>query len=339
MSALLDIKDLHVHFPVKKGILQRPKSYVKALNGVSLQVEKGETLGIVGESGCGKSTLARSIVGLQQPTSGDILLNGKNYSGAGAKELYQMRRNVQMIFQDPYTSLNPRMKAGESIAAPLKAYKKTERMQTRVKELLELVGLNPDQHFDKYPHEFSGGQRQRIGIARALALEPELIICDEPVSALDVSVQAQVVNLLQDLQKLLGLTYIFIAHDLSVISHMADQIAVMYLGKVMEKLDHHAFQNQVSHPYTQSLLSAVPFPDPVMERTRERIVLSGELPSPANPPSGCVFHTRCPRSTDRCRQETPALIKNETTGNEIACFHPVENEEYQAVDRERVLTF
>lgn len=323
MSALLDIKGLHVHFPVKKGLLQREKSYVKALNGIDLQVQKGETLGIVGESGCGKSTLARSIVGLQQPTSGEILFHGKDYAEASAKELHGMRRNVQMIFQDPYTSLNPRMKIGDSVAAPLKAYKKTERLESRVKELLELVGLNPDTHYDKLPHEFSGGQRQRVGIARALALEPELLICDEPVSALDVSVQAQVINLLQDLQKQLGLTYVFIAHDLSVINHLADRVAVMYLGKVMEKSERGAFHTKVQHPYTQSLLSAVPVPDPLLERGRERIVLKGELPSPANPPSGCVFHTRCPMATERCKTEVPALEPRGLSGQEVACFYPL----------------
>ena len=326
MNVLLDIQDLHVHFPVKKGLLQREKNSVKALNGIDLQVRKGETLGIVGESGCGKSTLARSIVGLQQPTSGQILFNGKDYAEANAKELHDMRRNVQMIFQDPYTSLNPRMTIGDSIAAPLKAYKKTERLEARVKELLELVGLNPDTHYHKLPHEFSGGQRQRVGIARALALEPELIICDEPVSALDVSVQAQVINLLQDLQKQLGLTYVFIAHDLSVISHLADRVAVMYLGKVMEKSERDAFRTHVQHPYTHSLLSAVPIPDPLLERARERIVLSGELPSPANPPSGCVFHTRCPVATARCKTEVPVLAQHGFPGQEVACFYPVGGE-------------
>lgn len=324
MSALLDIKNLHVHFPVKNGLLQRKANSIKALNGIDLQVQKGETLGIVGESGCGKSTLARSIVGLQQPTAGEILFNGKDYSEASAKELHEMRRNVQMIFQDPYTSLNPRMKIGDSVAAPLKAYKKTERLELRVKELLELVGLNPDVHYHKLPHEFSGGQRQRVGIARALALEPELLVCDEPVSALDVSVQAQVINLLQDLQKQLGLTYVFIAHDLSVINHLADRVAVMYLGKVMEKAGRGSFQSQVQHPYTQSLLSAVPIPDPQLERSRERIVLSGELPSPANLPSGCVFHTRCPVATERCKAEVPALEPRGWDGQEVACFYPIE---------------
>ncbi|MCA0972189.1 dipeptide ABC transporter ATP-binding protein [Halobacillus litoralis] len=324
MSELLEIKDLHVHFPVKKGLFQRPKQHVKALNGVDLTVREGETLGIVGESGCGKSTLARSIIGLQEPTSGEILFNGKDYTKADAKETREMRRDVQMIFQDPYTSLNPRMKIGDSIAAPLKAYNKTDGLESRVKELLELVGLDPDTHYHKLPHEFSGGQRQRIGIARALALEPKLIICDEPVSALDVSVQAQVINLLQDLQKKLGLTYVFIAHDLSVINHMADRVAVMYLGKVMEKSGAGSFQTKAQHPYSRALLSAVPVPDPVEERSRERIVLSSELPSPANPPSGCVFHTRCPLATDRCKTEVPILEEKNESGQEVACFYPIE---------------
>ncbi|WP_343063235.1 oligopeptide/dipeptide ABC transporter ATP-binding protein [Halobacillus locisalis] len=321
MSDLLEINDLRVHFPVKKGLFQRPKQYVKALNGVDLNVRQGETLGIVGESGCGKSTLARSIMGLEEPTSGEILFNGKDYMNADAKDIHHMRRDVQMIFQDPYTSLNPRMKAGESIAAPLKAYKETDRVEKRVRELLELVGLDPDTDYHKLPHEFSGGQRQRIGIARALALEPKLIICDEPVSALDVSVQAQVLNLLQDLQKKLGLTYVFIAHDLSVINHIADRVAVMYLGKVMEKVDAGSFQSQALHPYSRALLSAVPVPDPSEERRLDRIVLNGELPSPADLPSGCVFHTRCPLATERCRTEVPVLEEKHNPNQKVACFH------------------
>ncbi|QXE02561.1 ABC transporter ATP-binding protein [Terribacillus sp. DMT04] len=327
MTALLEIKDLHVHFPIKNGTFQKKTGEVKALNGVDLAVNKGEILGIVGESGCGKSTLARSIVGLQKPTSGDILFNGESYTDASAKEIYELRRNMQMVFQDPYTSLNPRMKASESIAAPLKAYKQTKNLESRVKELMELVGLNPDMHYNRLPHEFSGGQRQRIGIARAIALEPKLIVCDEPVSALDVSVQAQVINLFQDLQKKLNLTYVFIAHDLSVINHIADRVAVMYLGKVMEKSNRETFQAHAQHPYTNALLSAVPLPDPDKERARERIVLKGELPSPANPPSGCVFHTRCPKATDFCKTNIPLPEERGVPGQEVACFYPVGEEE------------
>ncbi|SDD61777.1 oligopeptide transport system ATP-binding protein [Terribacillus halophilus] len=327
MTALLEIKDLHVHFPIKSGVLQKTTGHVKALNGIDLTVKKGETLGIVGESGCGKSTLARSIVGLQKPTSGDILFDGKPYTDASSKELYELRRNMQMVFQDPYTSLNPRMKVSESIAAPLKAYKKTKNLESRVKELMELVGLNPDDHYSRLPHEFSGGQRQRIGIARAIALEPQLIVCDEPVSALDVSVQAQVINLFQDLQKKLDLTYVFIAHDLSVINHIADRVAVMYLGKVMEKSHRETFQAHAEHPYTNALLSAVPLPDPDKERARERIVLKGELPSPANPPSGCVFHTRCPKATEFCKTNIPVPQERGVAGQEVACFYPVGAEE------------
>ncbi|MCI4128713.1 ABC transporter ATP-binding protein [Bacillus haynesii] len=327
LTALLEIKDLHVHFLIKNGVLQKTTGHVKALNGIDLTVHKGETLGIVGESGCGKSTLARTIVGLHKPTSGDLLFNGKPYTDASSKELYELRRNMQMVFQDPYTSLNPRMKVGESIAAPLKAYKKTKNLESRVKELMELVGLNPDDHYNRLPHEFSGGQRQRIGIARAIALEPKLIVCDEPVSALDVSVQAQVINLFQDLQKKLDLTYVLIAHDLSVINHIADRVAVMYLGKVMEKSNRETFQTHAQHPYTNALLSAVPLPDPDKERVRERIVLKGELPSPANPPTGCVFHNRCPKATEFCKTKIPALEERGVPGQEVACFFPVGAEE------------
>nr|WP_318540489.1 oligopeptide/dipeptide ABC transporter ATP-binding protein [Terribacillus saccharophilus] len=327
MTALLEIKDLHVHFPIKNGVLQKTTGHVKALNGIDLNVKKGEILGIVGESGCGKSTLARSIVGLQKPTSGDILFEGNTYTDASAKELYELRRNMQMVFQDPYTSLNPRMKVSESIAAPLKAYKKTKNLESRVKELMELVGLNPDDHYNRLPHEFSGGQRQRIGIARAIALEPQLIVCDEPVSALDVSVQAQVINLFQDLQKKLDLTYVFIAHDLSVINHIADRVAVMYLGKVMERSNRESFQTHAQHPYTNALLSAVPLPDPDKERARERIVLKGESPSPANPPSGRVFHTRCPKATEFCKTNIPVPEERGVPGQEVACFYPVGAEE------------
>ncbi len=265
---LLNIRDLNVHFPVNRGLFKKSDDYVKAVNGVSLSVNKGETIGIVGESGCGKSTLARTIVGLEKPTSGDILFEGESITSYNAKQMHQLRRDIQMVFQDPFTSLNPRMKVGDIIAAPLRAYNKTNHLERRVKELMELVGLNPDDHYNRLPHEFSGGQRQRIGIARAIALEPKLIICDEPVSALDVSVQAQVINLLEDLQKELNITYVFIAHDLSVIKHIADKVGVMYLGEMMEMSDSDSFYRNARHPYTNALLSAIPLPDP----DREKIV-------------------------------------------------------------------
>ncbi|MFT4412229.1 ABC transporter ATP-binding protein [Fredinandcohnia humi] len=321
---LLQIQNLNVHFSIKDGILKKTTKYVKAVNNLSLSIKKGETLGIVGESGCGKSTLARAVLGLNRPNSGSILFEGENILEYNSKQMHQLRRDVQMVFQDPYTSLNPRMKIGDIIAAPLKAYKKTGKLTHRVKELMELVGLNPD-YYNRLPHEFSGGQRQRIGIARAIALEPKLIICDEPVSALDVSVQAQVINLFEDLQKELNLTYMFIAHDLSVIKHIADKVGVMYLGKIVEMSDSESFYRNARHPYTNALLSAIPLPDPDKEKERERIVLKGDLPSPANPPAGCVFHTRCPRAQEYCKLNTPLLEKQENGEHQVACFFPVEN--------------
>lgn len=324
---LLRIQDLEMHFPIKEGVLQKTTGYVKAVNGVSLSVNKGETLGIVGESGCGKSTLAKTILGLLKPTSGDIFYEGESILNYNAKQMHELRRNIQMVFQDPFSSLNPRMQVGDIIAAPLKAYKTTKNVKHRVQELMELVGLKPE-YYHRLPHEFSGGQRQRIGIARAIALEPKLIVCDEPVSALDVSVQAQVINLLEDLQKELGLTYIFIAHDLSVIKHMADRVGVMYLGKVMELSNNESFYQNAQHPYTNALLSAIPLPDPVKEKERERIVLKGDLPSPANPPSGCVFHTRCPRAQEYCKKNVPLLeTKEDGTEHTVACFFPIEHAE------------
>lgn len=321
---LLRIQDLEMHFPIKEGVLQKTTGYVKAVNGVSLSVNKGETLGIVGESGCGKSTLAKNILGLLKPTSGDILYEGESILNYNPKQMHELRRNIQMVFQDPFSSLNPRMQVGDIIAAPLKAYKTTKNVKHRVQELMELVGLKPE-YYHRLPHEFSGGQRQRIGIARAIALEPKLIVCDEPVSALDVSVQAQVINLLEDLQKELGLTYIFIAHDLSVIKHMADRVGVMYLGKVMELSDNESFYQNAQHPYTNALLSAIPLPDPLKEKERERIVLKGDLPSPANPPSGCVFHTRCPIAQDYCKSHIPLLETKDEEKHTVACFFPIEH--------------
>lgn len=316
---LLQISDLEMYFPIKEGKFKKTTNYVKAINGLSLTVNKGETLGIVGESGCGKSTLARTILGLLKPTSGKILFEGENILEFNHKQIHQLRRDIQMVFQDPFTSLNPRMRVGDIIAAPLKAYKTTNNVKHRVKELMELVGLKPD-YYNRLPHEFSGGQRQRIGIARAIALEPKLIICDEPVSALDVSIQAQVINLFKDLQKELNLTYVFISHDLSVIKHIADKVAVMYLGKVMEMSDSQAFFQNARHPYSNALLSAIPIPDPEKEKMRERIVLKGDLPSPANPPTGCVFHTRCPYAREYCKKNTPLMGKEKG----VACFYPVE---------------
>lgn len=329
---LLEIRDVKMHFPIKSGILQRTTNHVKAVNGVSLTVNKGETLGIVGESGCGKSTLARTIVGLLEPTSGDILFEGQSVHQQNRKQLHALRRDVQMVFQDPFTSLNPRMNVGEIIAAPLKAYRMTDNIEARVRELMDLVGLKQED-YDKLPHQFSGGQRQRIGIARALALNPKLLVLDEPVSALDVSVQAQVINLLVDLQKELDLTYIFIAHDLSVIKHIADKVAVMYLGKIMEVADSEAFYSRARHPYTNALLSAVPLPDPEKEKQRERIVLGGELPSPANPPSGCVFHTRCPLAQETCKMNVPRLEpKGENRDHVVSCFFPMNMREKVPAD-------
>lgn len=320
---LLQVKDLHVHFPKRKGWFQKYGETVKAVNGLDLTVDKGKTLGVVGESGCGKSTLARTIAGLESSTSGEIFFDGKDITTFNRKQMHEMRRDIQMVFQDPFTSLNPRMKIGEIIAAPLKAYKATNNIKMRVKELLEMVGLKPDEDYHRLPHEFSGGQRQRIGIARAIALEPRLIICDEPVSALDVSVQAQVINLFEKLQDELDLTYVFITHDLSLIRHIADEVLVMYLGKVMETSDMKGFYNHASHPYTNALLSAIPTPDPELEKKRERIVLRGELPSPANPPSGCVFHTRCPFAQEYCKSHNPTLDSHYSAKQKVACFYPL----------------
>ena len=307
-EALLEVRDLTKHFHIAGGI-GRAGGTVRAVDGVSFSVRRGETVGLVGESGCGKTTTGRCVLLLERPTSGTILFDGVDLAGLSPRDLRTVRRRVQVIFQDPYSSLNPRMTIGQIIAEPLKVHgiiRDKAKREARVRELLEQVGLLP-QHAARYPHQLSGGQRQRVGIARALAMEPSLIICDEPVSALDVSIQAQIVNLLEDLQKRLGLTYLFIAHDLSVVRHISDRVVVMYLGKIVEVADRRALYEEPLHPYTQALLSAVPIPDPALEASRNRTVLRGEVPSPLKPPTGCVFHPRCPKAIERCAAEIPAL--------------------------------
>ncbi len=320
---LLEVKDLKMYFPVTRGIvIQRKVADVKAVDGISFTIKRGETLGLVGESGCGKSTTGRAILQLYRPTAGSVRFDGRELTTMKGEELRRQRRRMQMIFQDPYASLNPRMTVGSIIAEPLEIHKISsgKEKQERVQELLRLVGLNP--YFaQRYPHEFSGGQRQRIGIARALAVNPDFIVCDEPISALDVSIQAQIVNLLQDLQQELKLTYLFIAHDLSMVRHISDRVAVMYLGKIVELTDYKTLYDEPKHPYTQALLSAVPIPDPAIEAKRQRIILQGDVPSPLNPPAGCRFHTRCPRVMDVCRQVEPEWKNMGTAGKEhwVAC--------------------
>ena len=320
---LLETKNLKMHFPIKAGVLRRTVGHVKAVDGVDLRIRRGETLGLVGESGCGKSTLARLIMRLLEPTEGEVIFEGENILGYDRKQMLRVRRNMQIVFQDPYASLNPRMTVGNIVAEPLKTHKIEGDRKKRVQELLEVVGLSPE-HYNRYPHEFSGGQRQRIGVARAIALNPKLIICDEPVSALDVSIQAQVINLLEDLQKEFDLTYVFIAHDLSVVKHISDRVAVMYLGKIVEISDRARLYGEPRHPYTASLLSAIPIPDPEKERQRSRVVLVGDVPSPANPPQGCSFHTRCPRAQEYCVEHEPDLMEQDGEAHRAACFFPVE---------------
>ena len=322
---VIRVSGLTKHFPINSGLFrQRQTGSVRALDNVSFEVGSGETLGLVGESGCGKSTAGRTILRLIEPTSGTIEFNGVNITRLSKKALVPLRRDMQMIFQDPFSSLNPRQSIGDIIGAPFKVQniKPTGGVQRAVQELLERVGLNPE-HYNRYPGDFSGGQRQRIGIARAIALKPKLIVCDEPVSALDVSIQAQVLNLLEDIQQEFGISYLFIAHDLSVVRHISDRVAVMYLGKIMEITSKDELYSKALHPYTHALLSAVPIPDPDKERNRERIILSGDLPSPSNPPTGCVFNTRCPKKTDLCSQTVPEL-RELTPGHFVACHYPEE---------------
>jgi len=306
-EVLVDVRDLKIHFPVMSGfIISRKIAENKAVDGITFHVKKGETVGLVGESGCGKSTTGRAILQLYKPTAGQIVFDGKDMATLHGEELRHTRRRMQMIFQDPYASLNPRMSVRDIIGEPLLIHKLgsgAERRE-RVAELMRIVGLNP-YYATRFPHEFSGGQRQRIGIARALAVSPDFIVCDEPVSALDVSIQAQIINLLEELQEQFSLTYLFIAHDLAVVRHISDRVAVMYLGKMMELADRNDIYENPLHPYTKALLSAVPIPDPALERKRERIILTGDVPSSLRPPRGCVFHTRCPIAIDECRQVVP----------------------------------
>ncbi|HSR34767.1 MAG TPA: dipeptide ABC transporter ATP-binding protein [Anaerolineae bacterium] len=320
-GVLIKVRELKMHFPITQGIvIQRKVGAIKAVDGVTFDILHGETLGLVGESGCGKSTTGRAILQLYRPTAGEVYFEDNSLTMMKGEQLRRMRRRMQMIFQDPYASLNPRMTVGDIIGEPLLVHgisRGSERRE-RVQELLRVVGLNP-YFVNRYPHEFSGGQRQRIGVARALAVNPDFIICDEPISALDVSIQAQIINLLEDLQSEFNLTYLFIAHDLSVVRHISDRIAVMYLGKIVELTGRTELYENPLHPYTQALLSAVPIPDPVVEEQRQRVILEGDVPSPANPPVGCNFSTRCPVVMDICKEREPEF-KDEGEGHWVACF-------------------
>jgi len=309
-GVILDVKGLTMYFPITQGIIiQRRVGDIKAVDNINFYIRRGETLGLVGESGCGKTTTGRAILQLYRPTAGEVIFDGENLCELKGDQLRRMRAKMQMIFQDPYASLNPRMTVGSIIGEPLQVHglMKGKEMKERVQELLRVVGLNP-YFISRYPHEFSGGQRQRIGVARALAVNPSFIVCDEPISALDVSIQAQIINLLEDLQEQFNLTYLFIAHDLSVVRHISDRVAVMYLGKLVEVTDRDELYSNALHPYTKALLSAVPIPDPVVEAKRHRTILAGDVPSPANPPVGCNFCTRCPEVMDICREEEPDFV-------------------------------
>ena len=320
-ETLVEVEDLVMHFPIYEGIIiQRQAGSVKAVDGISFSIKRGETLGLVGESGCGKTTTGRCILQLEKATSGNIRFAGVDLATLKGRELREVRKKIQVIFQDPYSSLNPRMKVGDIIGEPMKVHKietDSKKRRERVRDLLVTCGLRPEMD-DRYPHEMSGGQRQRVGIARALALQPEFIICDEPVSALDVSIQAQVINLLEDLREKFNLTYLFIAHDLSVVRHLCHRVAVMYLGKIVELAECDELYDNPMHPYTRALLSAVPVPDPEVEKDRQRIVVSGEVPSPINPPSGCVFHPRCSLAVENCSREIPEL-RELSPGHWAAC--------------------
>jgi oligopeptide/dipeptide ABC transporter ATP-binding protein len=319
-TPLLELQDLHMHFPVREGLFNRARKVCRAVDGVSLTVQPGETLGLVGESGCGKSTLGKCIVRLHTPTSGRIIFEGLDLAPLSARALKPHRRQLQMVFQDPVESLNARHTVGDIIAEPLVIHRigDAESRKAKVRELLGQVGL-PANAMERYPFEFSGGQRQRIGIARAIALDPRLLVCDEPVSALDVSIQSQVLNLVLDLQRARGLGYVFIAHNLAVVKHISDRIAIMYLGRIVELADADTIYRSARHPYTRALISAIPEPDPT--RKKQRIVLQGDVPSPIDPPSGCPFHPRCPHATDRCKVEIPRLRTSGETGQQIACHY------------------
>ncbi|MFW5713024.1 MAG: ABC transporter ATP-binding protein [Spirochaetota bacterium] len=317
-EVLMEVKDVTKHFPVKgNGLIRKTVAHVKAVDGVSFQIKRGETFGLVGESGCGKSTLGQVLIRLQDPTEGEILFQGQDIADTPLNKLRPMRRDLQIVFQDPYASLNPKMTIGETIGEPLLVHKVGNRSDivSEVKKILPIVGLHED-FYDRYPHELSGGQRQRVGIARALIMKPKLIICDEPVSALDVSIQSQIINLFMDLQEQFDLTYLFIAHGLAVVKHISSRIGVMYLGKIVEIADKQELFNNPQHPYTKALLSAIPASDPFVSKQRK--VLEGDVPNPTNPPSGCRFHTRCPHCSDRCRQEEPQLFGGED--HQVACF-------------------
>ena len=322
-APLIEVTNLKKYFPIRKGVLQREVARVHAVDDVSFAVNEGETIGLVGESGCGKSTLGRCIVRLLEPTEGDVVFQGRSIGKLGARSLRPLRRQMQMVFQDPYASLNPRKRVGTIVSDPLRIHRIGDRKERKkqVEELLEAVGLSPE-HYNRFPHEFSGGQRQRIGVARALALRPKLVVADEPVSALDVSIQAQMINLLEELQDEFRLTYVFIAHDLGVVRHVSDRIAVMYLGRIMELSPAEELYERPIMPYTEALLSAVPIPDPDLSDQRERIVLEGDVPSPINPPSGCRFHPRCRYATEICSQVDPPLA-DYGNGHLAACHHPL----------------